>query len=362
MDRRADGQPVRHLIRTNRQGFNGPLNLSFEGLPEGITVHVDPVAAEVDRVIAVAEAAPDAKVAGSLIDVVAKNAEQKIEGGFRQDVNLVYGPPNNTIYYGARVHKLAVAVAEEAPFTLKIVEPKVPIVQNGSMNLKVVAERKKDFTAAIELRFLWSPPGIGAQGTVSIPQGQNEVDYPINANGNAATKSWKIAVIGSAPGANGVVWISSQLAPLTVAPPFVAMKIEMTTVEQGRNADVPASWSSCGRSRAGEGRPYASPRRRRRARREGDHQGRQGGHLPREDRPNSPAGSTSRSSPRSWCRRRRHDGPQRGRRRRDAHRHAPPRRRTGEATETAKPGEPAKRLSRLEQPARKPKRKPRKNK
>ena len=44
--------------------------------------------------------------------------------------------------------------------------------------------------------------------------------------------------IGSAPGANGVVWISSQLAPLTVAPPFIAMKIEMTTVEQGRNADV----------------------------------------------------------------------------------------------------------------------------
>ncbi|MCI0635899.1 MAG: PPC domain-containing protein, partial [Actinobacteria bacterium] len=83
-------------IRTSRQGFSGPLNLAFEGLPEGITVHVDPVAAEVDRVIAVFEAAPDAKVAGALIDVVAKNADHKIEGGFRQDVNLVYGPPNNT--------------------------------------------------------------------------------------------------------------------------------------------------------------------------------------------------------------------------------------------------------------------------
>src|SRR4029453_12797646 len=103
-------------------------------------------------------------------------------------------------------------------------------------DLKVVAERKKDFTAPIELRFLWSPPGIGAQGTVTMPQGQSEVLYPLNANGNAATKTWKVAVIGSAPGANGVVWVSSQLAPLTVAPPFVAMKIEMTTVAQGRNA------------------------------------------------------------------------------------------------------------------------------
>ena len=225
-------------IRTNRQGFSGAVNLSFEGLPEGITVHADPVAAEVDRVLAVFEAAPDAKVAGSLIDVVAKSADGKVEGGFRQDVNLVYGPPNNTIYYGTRANKLAVAVAEEAPFTLKLVEPKVPIVQNGSMNLKIVADRKKDFTAPIELRFLWSPPGIGAQGTATIPQGQNEVLYPINANGNAATKTWKIAVIGSAPGANGVVWVSSQLAPLTVAPPFVAMKIPMTMVEQGRDIDI----------------------------------------------------------------------------------------------------------------------------
>src|SRR6185436_5726792 len=225
-------------IRANRQGFNGALDLKFEGLPDGITVHADPVAGEVDRVIAVFEAAPDAKIAGSLIDVVAKSADGKVEGGFRQDVNLVYGPPNNTIYYGTRANKLAVAVAEEAPFTLKLVEPKVPIVQNGSMNLKVVAERKKDFTAPIELRFLWSPPGIGAQGTVTIPQGQNEILYPINANGNAATKTWKIAVIGSAPGANGVVWVSSQLAPLTVAPPFVAMKIAMTAVDQGGAVDL----------------------------------------------------------------------------------------------------------------------------
>jgi len=227
-------------IRVNRQGFNGAMNLSFDGLPEGITAHCDPVASDVDRTIVVFEAAPDAKVAGSLIDVVAKSADsaQKIEGGFRQDVNLVYGSPNNTVYYGTRVNRLAVAVAEEVPFKLKIVEPKVPIVQNGSMNLKVVAERKEGFTAAIELRLIWSPPGIGAPVTVSLPQGQTEVAYPINANGNAALKPWKIAVLGSAPGGNGTAYASTTLCPLTVAPPYIAMKIEMTAVEQGKEANV----------------------------------------------------------------------------------------------------------------------------
>ncbi|MBV8879611.1 MAG: PPC domain-containing protein, partial [Planctomycetaceae bacterium] len=223
-------------VRVNRQGFNGPVDLSFPGLPEGIKVAADPVIGDVDRVVAVFEAAADAKVAGSLVDVVAK--ADKVEGGFRQDVNLVYGAPNNTVYYGTHCDKLAVCVAEEAPFTLRIVEPKVPLVQSGSMNLKIVAERKPGFDKPIELRLLWTPPGMGALGTVTMAAGQNEAIYPVNANGNAATKTWKIAVIGSAPGANGVVWVSTQLAPLTVAPPYVAMKIEMTSVEQGKEADV----------------------------------------------------------------------------------------------------------------------------
>jgi hypothetical protein len=227
-------------IRVNRQGFGGAVTLDVPELPEGLTMTADPVAPDVDRVVAVFEAAADAKVSGKLCEVRAKSSDpaQKIEGGFRQDVNLVYGSPNNTVYYGTHCDRLGVAVAEEAPFTLRIVEPKVPLVQAGSMNLKIVADRKPGFDKPIELRLLWTPPGLGAQGTVTLPQGQNEALYPINANGNAATKTWKIAFIGSAPGANGVVWVSTQLMPLAVTSPYVAMKIEMSSVEQGKETDV----------------------------------------------------------------------------------------------------------------------------
>jgi hypothetical protein len=62
--------------------------------------------------------------------------------------------------------------------------------------------------------------------------------YPLNANGNASTRTWKIAVIGAAETGNGTAWVSSQLAPLTVAAPYVAMKIEMSTVEQGKGTEV----------------------------------------------------------------------------------------------------------------------------
>jgi hypothetical protein len=136
------------------------------------------------------------------------------------------------------VDRLAVAVAEEAPFTLSIEEPKAPLVQNGTKNLKVVAKRKEGFTKAIELRFLWAPPGIGAQGQMAMAEGQNEFLYPINANGNAPLRTWRLAVLGSADGGHGVIHASTQLAPLAVEAPFVAMKIDMAKVELGKEAEL----------------------------------------------------------------------------------------------------------------------------
>ena len=78
---------------------------------------------------------------------------------FTQTADLiVFG--NQVAYYQAKVTKLAVAVAEEAPFKLSIVQPKVPLVQGGSMQLKVVAERKDGFNSPITLSMLFNPPEL----------------------------------------------------------------------------------------------------------------------------------------------------------------------------------------------------------
>jgi hypothetical protein len=223
-------------IRVNRTDVSGDMTLSFDNLPPGVTAHCDPILAGVDRVPVVFEAAPDAAVAGTLADVVASSKDAK--GGFLQQVNLVYGPPNNTVFFGTAVRKLAVAVAEEAPFKLSIVEPKVPLVRAGAMNLKVVAERKAGFDKPITLKLLWSPPGVSAAGEVVIPAGQSEAAYPLNADGNAAAQTWKIAVIGSADAGHGAVWTSTPLAPLRVETPYLGMTIDLTAVEQGKDGEV----------------------------------------------------------------------------------------------------------------------------
>ena len=48
------------------------------------------------------------------------------------------GEPNNTAYYSSTVKKMAVAVVDEIPYKIDIEKPKVPLVHNGNLNLRVV--------------------------------------------------------------------------------------------------------------------------------------------------------------------------------------------------------------------------------
>jgi len=153
-------------------------------------------------------------------------------------VDFVLGQPNNTVYYSTAVDKLLVAVAEEAPFKISIVEPKVPLVQNGTMDLQVIAERKDGFDEPINVRMLFNPPGVGSLPDMTIPKGSNSVSYRLNGAANAQTRAWKIAMVASATVKGAPLWVSSQLARLEVAPPFLTAKINTTVAEQGRTAKV----------------------------------------------------------------------------------------------------------------------------
>ena len=223
------------LIRATRTDFAGELALSSANLPKGVTMHAEPMKGDVVQVIL--EAAGDAPTAGALVDLVGTptDANSPVRASFSQTPDLVYRI-NEPPYYTATVTKLAVAVAEEAPFKLSIVQPKVPIVQGGSMQLKIVAERKAGFTGPINCAMLQNPAGIGSGGA-TIAENASETTMTISAAGNAAAAKSKICVIANAE-VNGATWVSSPFAELDVAAPFVAAKIEMTATEQGKTSPV----------------------------------------------------------------------------------------------------------------------------
>jgi hypothetical protein len=230
-------------LHVGRGAFGGDVDVAASDLPAGVTMSAARIPAGLDTALLVFEATPDAPLAGSLVDLAGEctlSPEQKVRGRLRQRIELVVAPPNETNLYDTTIDRLAVAVAEEAPFSIDLVLPRAPLVQNGAANLRVVAKRREGFDAPITVRMLWVPPGVGTQPTVTIPERQSEVLYPLNANGDAPPGVHQLAVLGEAESGRGVVLASSALTPLTIAPAFVSVKLELAAVEQGQKAQVVA--------------------------------------------------------------------------------------------------------------------------
>lgn len=227
------------LVSASRRNFSGDLVLEETLLPDGIRMTADPMPANLNVMPVMFEAAADAPLNGKLVDFIARHADdsQDIHGRFVNQADLVLGPPNQSVYRRCEVERLAMAVVQQVPFQLEIVPPKVPLVRNGSLDLKITVRRDEGFTAPIRLEFPFRPPGVGTVPSVTIPEGKNEVVYPLNANSNAQLGPWKVYAIGSAD-VGGAAWASTQLAPLTIAEPLVTAEMARSACEQGQAARI----------------------------------------------------------------------------------------------------------------------------
>jgi Bacterial pre-peptidase C-terminal domain len=228
------------FVNAGRIDFGGDVNVQAAGLPPKVTAATDLMKADVSLVPMVFEAAPDAPLGTGRVTYTGTHSDlnQKIKSAFEVRSDFVYSAPGQSLYTLKTEPETLLVVTEAVPFKLTIVEPKVPLVHGGSMNLKVVAERAAGFKTAITVVPLYNPPGVGSASSVVIPEGQNEVLLPLNANGGAPVRKWKYAVMGNAGIASGPVWVSSQLATIEIALPYLNVTIERGAVEQGKDTQM----------------------------------------------------------------------------------------------------------------------------
>ena len=236
------GNRMASLMTVSRGDWGGEAVLAAENLPAGVTMTAESMPANLDTIPVVFEAAPQAGLAGTMTRMSAKPVDPKlaaIPSQFNQMAEMVINAPGQSIYWKTEVNSLACAVADEVPFKIMVVQPKVPVVQNGSMQLKVICERKPGFTAPITVYPLFNPPGVNTVGSATIPEKGLETTMAVNAAANAQVRKWKSVIIASAPVAGGPAWVSSQLFDLEVAAPFFAFTMERAAVEQGKETEIP---------------------------------------------------------------------------------------------------------------------------
>ena len=231
------------LLNINRDTFNGDLAVTFDGLPAGITALADTVPGSLSAVPVVFDATADAPIAGTLLTPAAQAVDASATKGkdvvsrFRHTVDWVR-IQNDIGYSRSEVSQIAAAVVEAVPFTVRIVEPKVPLVQSGEAAWKIIADRQEGFDEPITVKMLWNPPGVTSPPDLVIPKGASSVDYKLNASNKAEVRKWKTAVVATATVKGGAAHVSSQLAELEIAAPFLAGKIALTKVERGQTAKL----------------------------------------------------------------------------------------------------------------------------
>ncbi len=242
------------LINARRADFSGALTLSAGELPAGVAFEADTMTASNALIPVLFSADAEAPLGAALARISGKPVDSAVEVPceFSSTSELVLGQ-NNTPFWTRTVDSLAVAVTDEAPFWIEVVEPKVPIVRGGAMDLKVIAHRKDGFKAPIAVMLPWNPPGVASKTETVIAEKENEALIPITAGGGAELATSQIVVngtytepppAGAAPAKGnrgprgGRLMVSSKFARLTVAPPFLAVSIAPVSVEKGKDVDV----------------------------------------------------------------------------------------------------------------------------
>ncbi len=165
----------RHAIQVHvdRANTGGETAWECPNLPAGVKLESEVIPASGGEHIMILSAAADAPLATGLLKMRPKPASPKegeVPGRWMNNIEFVQGEPNSTPYVISRQTVFPVAVVEPLPFTMELVPPAVPLVQSGTMDLKVKVARKEGFKAAITVRMLWNPRGSVLRARFPFPK------------------------------------------------------------------------------------------------------------------------------------------------------------------------------------------------
>ncbi len=226
------------MVNITRNNAGGDMKFEMQNLPKGISLLTDGISKDLPNTNLLFQAAPDAPITGSVCPITLKPTDpaQKVTGVLAQEFDIVRN--GNVIYYTDVEDRLPVVVVEEAPYSLEIVKPAVPLVANGVLEVKVVAKRKEGFKAPIRVLLMWKPPGISSLGEQTIAEGQTECSFLLDANASTPAGTWKFTVLGESDAGNGRIYNASPFTEITTAPAFLTGTMALTAVEQGKETEM----------------------------------------------------------------------------------------------------------------------------
>jgi hypothetical protein len=189
---RRGGAAYLDVIIHNKEGFNGPVTITAEGLPEGL--HAAPTTINNDsRGVLVLWADADAPdwVGQVKLTATAKRGDETITREVRPYTRVW----NSTDLNSSRpTRELVVAVRGDAPFAVTPTSERIEVEAGKKVELTVKCERLwPEFKGSVNLQPL-AFPGPIKMGTLSVAEGKTEATVVIEAQANARPGEYTLAV------------------------------------------------------------------------------------------------------------------------------------------------------------------------
>jgi hypothetical protein len=221
---RQGGSAFVQLFVTRRDGFNGPVTVEAEGLPEGVScppIHVSPQAQSAPIIFTAAPGAPE--WAGPV------RLKARATIGDLQVVHLVGSSQRrwaiDNISTSRMSREVALAVRSTAPYGLKTSSVPQSVAAGKSFETTVSVERHwPDFKGKVQFSGLDLPPGFEVN-TAEIPEGKTEAPIQVTVASNVPPGMYTLALRGDAqvpfsPDSNAKskpnVRVADPATPLTV--------------------------------------------------------------------------------------------------------------------------------------------------
>ena len=223
----------------DREGFEGPLAVEMEGLPPGVSLNIPEVPAGVSTMPALLTADDHAPSTHAMTRVRARatNPDTDVSGDLRVDVELVRGQ-NNVVFWAHTLDRLPIAVGAPAPFRVRLEQPSIPLIRNGSMSVVALIERDEGFEGEVRLYLPFLPPNVNSVREIKVPAGSERAELRLSARGNAALGDWPLLVKAEADTPGGRVAIGTEFVTLKVAEKFLELTVQPVALEQDSEGEL----------------------------------------------------------------------------------------------------------------------------
>jgi len=227
------------IVENLRQNCpEGPLSVAAVGLPPGVSLEAPGLTSR--RVPMLFTAVGDARRTASLARFRSSDPRGRpLDTQFEQSVFYGLNPPNYA-FFGVDSERLAVAVAEDYPVHLELEPLGAPLVQEGESLLKIRARVGPGLRRKVRLSMLYTPPGISAELSGPLSDGERVVEMRLEANREARPGRWPIAVVSREATQLRGGGVSTQLRTLEVLPAFLDLVLTRAILRRGETVELKA--------------------------------------------------------------------------------------------------------------------------